>query len=54
MACPAIDLLAGGAEKALDVKEKFVAPMTKEEYLAYMDSMMAHEVVEMNPLPLLD
>jgi len=33
MACTAIDLLANGAEKALEVKNNFVAPMTKEEYL---------------------
>ncbi|MBQ3092247.1 MAG: peptidase dimerization domain-containing protein, partial [Clostridia bacterium] len=33
MACTAIDLLADGAAKAIEVKEKFVAPMTKEEYL---------------------
>ena len=33
MACTAIDLLADGAEKALNVKANFKAPMTKEEYL---------------------
>ena len=33
MACTAIDLLANGAEKALEVKNNFKAPMTKEEYL---------------------
>jgi len=33
MACTAIDLLANGAEKALEVKANFKAPMTKEEYL---------------------
>ncbi len=34
MACTAVDLLANGAVKALNVKEKFVAPMSKEEYLS--------------------
>ena len=33
LVCTAIDLLAEGAEKALHVKNSFVAPMTKEEYL---------------------
>jgi len=33
MACSAIDLLADGAVKGIEVKEKFVAPMTKNEYL---------------------
>ena len=33
MACTAIDLLADGAEKALEVKNNFEAPMTKEQYL---------------------
>ena len=33
MACTAIDLLANGAVKALNVKANFKAPMTKEEYL---------------------
>ena len=33
LVCTAIDLLANGAEKALNVKANFKAPMTKEEYL---------------------
>jgi len=34
MVCSAIDLLANGAEKALEIKENWKAPMTKEEYLS--------------------
>ncbi|MBR0139629.1 MAG: M20/M25/M40 family metallo-hydrolase [Firmicutes bacterium] len=34
MVCTAIDLLADGAEKALDLRENWKAPMTKEEYLS--------------------
>ncbi|MBQ1271224.1 MAG: peptidase dimerization domain-containing protein [Clostridia bacterium] len=33
MACTAIDLLVNGAEKALEVKAAYKAPLTKEEYL---------------------
>jgi amidohydrolase len=33
MVCTAIDLLADGAKKALNVKETFKAPMTKKQYL---------------------
>ncbi len=34
MVCTAIDLLADGAEKAVDLRENWKAPMTKEEYLS--------------------
>ncbi len=34
MVCTAIDLLANGAEKALEIKKNWKAPMTKEEYLS--------------------
>ena len=34
MVCSAIDLLANGAEKALEIKKNWKAPMTKEEYLS--------------------
>ena len=34
MVCTVIDLLANGAEKAISVKNSWVPPMTKEEYLA--------------------
>ena len=47
-------LLKNGGDYAKAMMESFEAVMTKEEYLAYMDSMMAHEKIEMNPLPLLD
>lgn len=43
MACTAIDLLADGAAKAMDVKEKFTAPMTKEEYLTQWCGLKAGE-----------
>ena len=33
LVCTAIDLLANGAEKALDIKTSFKPLMTKEEYL---------------------
>ena len=35
MAMTAIDLLYGGAEKALTIKREFCRPMTKEEYLNF-------------------
>ncbi len=34
MVCTAIDLLADGAKKALEIKNNWKAPMTKEEYLS--------------------
>jgi len=39
LAMTIIDLLADGAEKGLEVKNAFKAPMTKEEYLKTIDSM---------------
>ena len=33
LACTAIDLLAGGAQKGLHIKETCKPPMTKEQYL---------------------
>ena len=34
-----IDLLANGAEKALEVKKNFKAPLTKESYIQLMEEM---------------
>ena len=46
MACTAIDLLANGAEKALNVKANFKAPMTKEEYqMCIRDSDQAGKAI---------
>lgn len=39
MAMTAIDLLAGGAEKAREIRAGFDAPMTKESYLALLEEM---------------
>lgn len=43
LVCTAIDLLANGAEKALNVKANFKAPMTKEEYLTKWCGLKAGE-----------
>ena len=34
-----IDLLANGAEKALEIKKNFKAPLTKESYIQLMEEM---------------
>lgn len=47
-------LLKNGGTYAKAVMDSFEATMTKEEYIAYMDSMMATETIEMNQLPCLD
>lgn len=39
MACTLIDLLADGAEKAKEIKEKFVPQVTKEEYLKILEDI---------------
>ena len=47
-------LLKNGGTYAKAMIDSYKALMTKEEYIAYMDSMMSSEKIEMNPLPLLD
>ncbi len=47
IAMTTIDLLANGAEKALDVKKNFTQKMTKEQYLEFMDSVSKTETVEL-------
>ena len=47
-------LLKNGGSYAKAMMDSFEAVMTKDEYIKYMDSMMAEEHIEMSPLPLLD
>ena len=47
-------ILKNGGSYAKAVMDSFKATMTKEEYIAYMDSMMATETIPMNQLPCLD
>ena len=47
-------MLKNGATYAQAVLDSYKAVMTKEEYIKYMDSMMAKESMEMAQLPLLD
>ena len=45
-------LMKNGAEKAKENIEHYKAPMTKEEYLAFMDGMQRTETVDPEPLPI--
>jgi metal-dependent amidase/aminoacylase/carboxypeptidase family protein len=47
-------MLKNGASYAQAVMDSYKAVMTKEEYIAYMDSMMATEHIDMAQLPLLE
>ncbi|MFR5600944.1 MAG: amidohydrolase [Lachnospiraceae bacterium] len=44
-------LLKNGGSYAQAMIDSFEALMTKEEYIAYMDSMMSKENIPLNPLP---
>ncbi|MBQ5813663.1 MAG: amidohydrolase, partial [Clostridia bacterium] len=39
MAMSAVDLLANGAEKAIEIKKNFKAPLTKETYLQLLEDL---------------
>ena len=41
LAMTVVDLLANGAEKALEVKANFKAPLTKESYIQLLDELKA-------------
>lgn len=51
-ALTAYRLMKNGAEKAKENIADYKPVMTKEEYLAFMDSMQTTEVVEPTPLPI--
>ena len=51
-AITAYRLMKNGAEKAKENIEHYKAPMTKEEYLAFMDGMQRTETVDPEPLPI--
>ena len=44
--------MKNGAEKAKENIEHYKAPMTKEEYLAFMDGMQRTETIDPEPLPI--
>ena len=41
LAMTVVDLLANGAEKVLEIKKNFKAPLTKEQYIALLDELKA-------------
>ena len=53
-ALSAYRLMKNGAEKALENIKAYKPLMTKEEYLAFMDSMQTTEVIEPEPLPIVE
>ena len=46
-------LLKDGAANAKAMMAAYTPALTKEEYIQYMDSMMAEETIPMDPLPTL-